>query len=80
MSDYDVSADQLRQFVERIESLEAEKKETAALIAEVYAELKAQGYDARCIRSLVSLRKKDPSEVSEQEAIMEMYKTALGMD
>ena len=80
MSDYDVTADELRQFVERIESLEAEKKETANLIAETYAELKGRGYDAKCVRALISLRKKDADDVAEQEAIMDMYKEALGMN
>lgn len=80
MTDLNVAADQLRAFVERIESLEAEKKETANLIAETYSEMKGMGYDVKCVRSLISLRRKDANDVAEQEAIMEVYKQALGMD
>ena len=80
MTDLNVSEDQLRAFVERIESLEAEKKETATLIAETYSEMKGMGYDVKCVRSLISLRRKDANDIAEQEAIMEVYKQALGMD
>ena len=76
---YNVTADELRQFIERIEQLEAEKKDIAEQIKEVYAELKGRGYDSKAIRKLVTLRKKDPQEVQEEDAILELYKTALGM-
>ncbi|TRW98194.1 DUF2312 domain-containing protein [Paracoccus sp. M683] len=76
---YSVTADELRQFIERIEHLEAEKKDIAEQIKEVYAELKGRGYDSKAIRKLVTLRKKDPQEVQEEDAILELYKTALGM-
>lgn len=81
MSDmgYDVAADELRQIVERIEHLEAEKKDIADQVKEVYAEAKGRGYDGRALRSLVALRKKDKNDLAEQEAILELYKTALGM-
>ncbi len=77
---YRVTSDELRQFVERIERLEAEKKDIMDQIKEVYAESKSRGYDQRAMRALVSLRKKDKDEVAEQEAILEMYKQALGME
>ncbi|MFV0491883.1 MAG: DUF2312 domain-containing protein [Pseudorhodobacter sp.] len=77
---YTVTADELRQFIEQIEQLEAEKKDIAERIREIYAESKARGYDQRALRAIVSLRKKDKDEVAEQEAILEVYKEALGMN
>ncbi|WP_422073932.1 DUF2312 domain-containing protein [Tranquillimonas rosea] len=74
-----VASDELRQFVERIERLEAEKKEIADQIKEVYAEAKGRGYLIMAIRKLVKLRARDPNDVAEEEAILEMYKSALGM-
>lgn len=80
MSDpYNVTADELRQFIERIEQLEAEKKDIADQVKEVYAEIKGRGFDGKAIRKLVSLRKKDPQEREEEDAILELYKNALGM-
>lgn len=76
---YNVTANELRQFVERIERLEAEKKDIADQIKEVFAESKARGYDQKAMRALISLRKKDSDEVAEQEAVLQMYKEALGM-
>lgn len=74
-----VAANELRQFVERIERLEEERTNIAGDIREVYAELKGRGYDAKAIRKLISLRKKDASERQEEEALLETYKAALGM-
>ncbi|GGO56911.1 Uncharacterized conserved protein, UPF0335 family [Roseovarius pacificus] len=79
-SNYKVTAGELRQFVERIERLEAEKKDIADQIKEVFAESKARGYDQKALRALISLRKKDSDEVAEQEAVLQMYKEALGMN
>ncbi|WP_297769757.1 DUF2312 domain-containing protein [uncultured Roseovarius sp.] len=79
MSSYKVTADELRQFVERIERLEMEKKDIADQIKEVFAESKARGYDQKALRTLISLRKKDSDEVAEQEAVLQLYKEALGM-
>ena len=76
---YNVTADELRQFIERIEHLEAEKKDIAEQIKEVYAELKGRGYDGKAIKKLVALRKKNPAEREEEDAILELYKIALGM-
>ena len=56
---YNVAADELRQFIEQIEGLEAEKKDLTEQIREIYAEAKARGYDAKAMRSIVSLRKRD---------------------
>ena len=76
---YRVAADELRSFIERFERLEAEKKDLADQQKEVMAEAKSRGYDTKALRKLVALRKKDPQEVSEEEAVLEVYKDALGM-
>ena len=76
---YNVAADELRQFIEQIEGLEAEKKDLTEQIREIYAEAKARGYDAKAMRSIVSLRKRDKDDIAEQEALIELYKSALGM-
>ncbi len=77
---YKVTADELRQFVERFERLEIEKKDIADQQKEVMAEAKSRGYDTRIMRKIVSLRKRDLEDVAEEEAILTMYKTALGMN
>lgn len=77
---FNVTADELRQFIERIEQLEAEKKDIADQVKEVYAEIKGRGFDSKAIRKVVSLRKKDPAERQEEDAILEVYLTALGMN
>lgn len=76
---YRVAADELRAFVERIERLEADKKDIADAQKEVMAEAKGRGYDTKVLRKLVSLRKQDPQVRNEEEAVLEMYKDALGM-
>ncbi len=77
---YRVTAEELRQFVERFERLEIEKKDIADQQKEVLAEAKSRGYDTRILRKIVSLRKRDLEEVAEEEAVLSMYKTALGMN
>jgi uncharacterized protein (UPF0335 family) len=74
-----VAANQLRSFVERIERLEEEKKALAEDIKEVYSEAKGSGFDVKILRKIVSLRKKDPDEIDEEEALLDVYKRALGM-
>ncbi|QHQ34173.1 DUF2312 domain-containing protein [Algicella marina] len=76
---YRVTAGELRAFVERYERLEAEKKDIADQQKEVMAEAKGRGYDVKVLRKIVALRKKDPAEISEEEAVLELYKEALGM-
>lgn len=76
---YRVTAGELRAFVERYERLDAEKKDLADQQKEVMAEAKSRGYDTKALRKLVALRKMDPQEVSEAEAVLELYKEALGM-
>ncbi len=77
---YKVTADELRQFLERFERLEIEKKDIADQQKEVMAEAKSRGYDTRIMRKIVSLRKRDLEDIAEEEAILTMYKTALGMN
>ncbi|MCX2722592.1 DUF2312 domain-containing protein [Roseibium salinum] len=74
-----VAADQLRAFVERIERLEEEKKVISDDIKDVYAEAKGNGYDVQILRKVVSLRKKQPHEREEEEAVLVLYLHALGM-
>ena len=77
---YRVTAEELRQFVERFERLEIDKKDIVDQQKEVMAEAKSRGYDTRIMRKIVSLRKRDLEEVAEEEAVLSMYKTALGMN
>lgn len=74
-----VAAGQLRAFIERIERLEEEKKTIADDIKEVYAEAKGTGFDTKAMRRIVSLRKQDQAERQEAEAMVDLYKNALGM-
>ncbi|WP_336287475.1 MULTISPECIES: DUF2312 domain-containing protein [unclassified Bartonella] len=75
-----ISVNQLRAFIERIERLEEEKKTIADDIKEVYAELKGSGFDSKAVRSIIRLRKKEDHERLEEEAIIQLYKNALGMN
>lgn len=74
-----VAAEELRAFIERIERLEEEKKTIADDIKDVKAEAKGRGYDTRVINLIVRIRKQDPSERAEVDAITELYMNALGM-
>ena len=77
---YRVAGEELRQFVERFERLEIEKKDISDQQKQVMSEAKSRGYDTRIMRKIVSLRKRDLEDVAEEEAILSMYKTALGMN
>jgi uncharacterized protein (UPF0335 family) len=74
-----VAQDQIKAFIERIERLEEEKASIAGDIKEVYAEAKGNGFDTKVLRKIVSIRKQDHNERMEQEALLELYLTALGM-
>lgn len=74
-----VAGQELRQFIERVERLEAEKKDIADQVKEVMAEAKGRGYDTKVMRKVISLRKRDKDDIAEEEAILEMYMSALGM-
>jgi uncharacterized protein (UPF0335 family) len=74
-----VAQDQLRAFIERIERMEEEKKAIADDIKEIYAEAKGNGFDTKVLRQIVRIRKQDASERMEQEALLDLYMAALGM-
>ena len=73
------SDDRLRLLIERVERLEEEKKSIADDIKDVYGEAKAVGYDAKIMRQIVRLRKMQPDDRAEMEAILDTYKAALGL-
>ncbi|HEY4201718.1 MAG TPA: DUF2312 domain-containing protein [Devosiaceae bacterium] len=79
MAEDSVAQDQLRAFVERIERMEEEKAAIAADIREIYAEAKGNGFDTKVLRQVVKIRKQDHNERLEQEAILDLYLSALGM-
>lgn len=74
-----IDSPQLRAFIERIERLEEEKRATAEDIKDVYAEAKGTGFDAKIIRKIVSLRRQDVRKRKEEEEILDVYMSALGM-
>ena len=76
---YNVTAEELRQFVDRFEQLEAEKKDLDEQQKELMAEAKGRGYDTKVLRKLIAMRKRKPDDLAEEEAILDMYKQALGM-
>jgi uncharacterized protein (UPF0335 family) len=76
---YNVTADELRQFIERFEQLESEKKDVTEQQKELMAEAKGRGYDTKVMKKVIALRKRKPDEIAEEEAVLEMYKSALGM-
>ena len=76
---YRVSADELRQFVERFERLGVEKQDIADQQKEVMAEAKSRGYDTKVLRKIIAERKRDRDDLAEEQAVMEMYRQALGM-
>ena len=73
------SAEHLAQYIDRIERLEEDKKAVASDIKDLYAEAKGNGFDAKAMRKIISLRKKPSAERQEEEAILETYMAALGM-
>lgn len=73
-----VAADRLRSFIERIERLDEEKAAIMADQKEVYAEAKGEGYDAKILRQVVRIRKMDTADRQEQEALLDLYLSALG--
>ncbi len=75
-----VAAGQLRSFVERVERLDEDKKAIADDIKDVFAEMKGTGFDTKAVRTILRLRQRDKAEREEEEAILDLYKAALGMD
>ncbi len=74
-----IAADRLRSIIERIERLEEERKALGSDIKDIYAEAKSAGFDVKVLRQLISIRKKEPAEVEEQESLLDVYRRALGM-
>ena len=74
-----VTADELRQFIERYEQLDSERRDVAEQLKELMAEAKGRGYDTKVLRKVIALRKRKPDDIAEEEAVLEMYKAALGM-
>ena len=70
----------LRSFIERVERLESEKSELAEDIKEIYAEAKAVGYDPKIMRKIVRMRKMDVEKRREEEALLDVYRLAVGLD
>jgi len=75
-----IAAHQLRSFIERIERLEEEKAGIAQDIREVYAEAKSSGFEPKIMRQVVKLRKMDRDDRQEQEALLDLYMTAVGYE
>ncbi len=75
-----ISGEQLKSYMNRLERLEEEKAELNEQIKEVYGEAKGNGFDTKTIKHILRLRKQDPDDLREQEAILELYKQALGME
>jgi uncharacterized protein (UPF0335 family) len=76
---FNVAGEEIRQFIERYETLEAERKDIADQMKEVMAEAKGRGYDTKTLRRIIALRKRDKNDVDEEEAMLELYKAALWM-
>jgi len=74
-----VAQDQLRAFIERIERLEEEKAAVSADIKDIYAEAKGTGFDTKVLKTVIRIRKMDANERMENEAILDLYLSALGM-
>lgn len=74
-----ITAAQLRSYIERVERLEEEKAEISAQVREVFAEAKANGFDTKVMRQVIKLRSIDPQDRAEQESLLDLYLRALGM-
>lgn len=75
----DITANELRQFIERAEQLDAEKRDIAEQEKELFAEAKGRGFDTKVMRKIIAMRRRKPDDIAEEEAILEIYKNALGM-
>lgn len=76
---HNVTADELRQLIERYERLEAEKTDVTEAQRELMSEAKGRGYDTGVMKKIIAIRKRKPDEIAEEEAILDTYKAALGM-
>ncbi|MEK7265793.1 MAG: DUF2312 domain-containing protein [Pseudomonadota bacterium] len=73
-----VAAERLRTFLERVERLEEEKTTISGDIKEIFAEAKGEGYDTKTLRKIIRLRKMDRAQREEEEALLDLYLSALG--
>lgn len=76
---YNIAADELRQFIEQYEQEEAEKKEVSDRQKAIMAEAKARGYNTKMMKRIIALRKRHADDIAEEDAILDMYKAAMGM-
>lgn len=76
----EVSSERLKSFIQRIEKLEEDKASVSEDIKEIYSEAKSTGFDVKAIRSIVRLRKKTEHERREEEEILDLYKSSIGME
>ena len=76
---YSVTAAELRQIIEQFEQLEGERNDLGERQKDVMADAKGRGYDTKVIRKIIALRKRRADDIAEEEAVLEMYKAALGM-
>ena len=74
-----IAKEQLAQFISRIERLENEKSDLAEDIKEIYDEAKGTGFDVKIMRQIIRIKKQDQAKLAEQEAILDLYRQALGL-
>lgn len=74
------ASEQILSIVERVETLQEEKTAVSDQIKDVFAEAKGNGLDVKALRKIIALRKKDRAERQEEEAILDVYKSAIGLD
>ena len=74
-----IAADRLRSLIQRIERLEEERTGIGSDIRDIYQEAKSAGFDAKVMRRVIKIRAMDPAEVEEQDTLLNVYATALGM-
>lgn len=74
-----IAVDRLRSVIERVERLESEKKAIGSDISDIFKEAKSAGFDVKVVKQIISIRKKEPAEQEEQDALLDLYRKALGM-
>ncbi len=74
-----IAADRLRSIIERVERLEEERKALGSDIKDIFAEAKSAGFDVKVVRQIIRIRRQEPADVEEQEALLDVYRRALGM-
>jgi len=74
-----IAADRLRSIIERVERLEEERKALSGDIKDIFSEAKSAGFDVKVIKQIISIRKREPADVEEQETLLDIYRRALGM-